>query len=268
MDLNNDGFLDLAVGSGARGSVAIFFGLPNLRFRLDFVRVSGTPIYVTHGHFLSRRSPDIAVLTETVQGGPTAVSLLLNDGLGAFEERVVTVPARTGSLAVGDFDRGGLDDLLIHSAEALVFYRGDGRGNFIATQQIKGQFLPTSIAVGDIDGDGRLDVVASVDRSTLTVLLNDGEGRLTRRMELRARFSPPAVEHGAPPPAPLVFGALPVTPILVDVDHDGRLDIVIPAVTEDFASAYLKKPSDGPLPTVSGPTSFLVIFQNRLHRSR
>src|SRR6187402_1117308 len=69
----------------------------------------------------------------------------------------------------------------------------------------------SSVALGDVDGDGRLDlVVAAGDSARLTVLRGDGSGRFA-----------------ALPGATLELGAPPGEWQLADLDGDGRLDLAL-----------------------------------------
>ena len=93
----------------------------------------------------------------------------MNDGSGTFtDETVPRMPSRlasTTSLALGDLDGDGDLDLFVgnsHLGEQNHMYLNDGTGTFT---DVTANRVPTrddwtsSLALGDVDGDGDLDLV-------------------------------------------------------------------------------------------------------------
>lgn len=83
------------------------------------------------------------------------------------------------AVASGDFDEDGRTDLAYtNGTDDLVIALGDadGDGDFEPGEPFGLTVAPTSIAVVDVDGDRRADVVLGDEAVGLTVVLGDGKG--------------------------------------------------------------------------------------------
>src|SRR5437867_10275678 len=87
-------------------------------------------------------------------------------------------------VAVGDFNRDGIQDLAVASrgvpanpGTAVWVLLGNGDGSFQAARSYLVHVSPVSVAVGDFNGDGLQDlVVANYESSVVSVLLGKGDG--------------------------------------------------------------------------------------------
>ena len=72
---------------------------------------------------------DLAVSNRTSGG----IAIFLGDGSGTFQKTHSVITEEDGiTLSHGDFDKDGIIDLALVSASShsLIFYKGDGKGNF------------------------------------------------------------------------------------------------------------------------------------------
>src|SRR5262245_2575139 len=81
-------------------------------------------------------------------------------------------------LAVGDVNGDRHADVVTANSGAhdvsLLLGTGDGLGGFEAPVRLAVGANPAAVAIGDIDGDGRPDLVAANANDTVSVLLGDG----------------------------------------------------------------------------------------------
>ena len=137
---------------------------------------------------------------------PTVVTLL-GAGNGTFTSGPISVKAiDTGLFVLADFNGDGRTDLL--TAGGLLM-TGNGDGSFGAPLQRLNvpAFRGRNIAVGDFDGDGKLDV-ALRDGNIITILLGRGDGTFAIKASYAAAFGADYLS-------------------ITDIDGDGNADIVV-----------------------------------------
>lgn len=166
-------------------------------------------------------SLDIAVACT----GKAGVCVLLGNGKGKFTPAPGSPFAALTAvhlIATGDFDSDKKLDLVVssHDANGVYLLLGDGKGGFTLTLSSPFIGFPAGkphnhgLAVGDLNGDGHLDVtMGHQDQGAIAVLLGDGQGSLKP-----APRSPYNLGRGFYPHA------------LGDVTGDGKLDVVAPDI--------------------------------------
>lgn len=196
-DVNNDKKLDLVVSCGRSRSITVLLGKGDGQFASagTAISVPDPPHEIAFGDVNLDSKLDLAVGTHDSYG----VLLLVGDGNGGFTKAPGSpIVMRTGDhphthgLALADMNRDNKPDLItVNSTDndvSLAF--GDGRGGF--TRAPRSPFpvgpSPYPFAVGDVNGDGQLDIVATATATgplrsqqlpmsrALTLLSNDGGG--------------------------------------------------------------------------------------------
>lgn len=128
---------------------------------------------------------------------------------------VFTIPGAATSMARGDFDGDGNLDLAVahFGSNEVSVSLGDGLGEFApaATFALGGfpASYPSSLTVGDFDGDGNLDLaVSNVVSDNVLVLLGDGAGGFVPSPAVPVGMNPRSIAVG-------------------DFDGDGNPDLVV-----------------------------------------
>lgn len=154
----------------------------------------------------------------------------VNDGTGSFAPneqagymiRLFGSPSdNTQSLVLGDLNRDGYLDIVAgnHGSNSAVFLN-DGSGYFTKTRELTfgpEDAKPSGMALGDIEGDGDLDVVVAYEYRYSVIFFNNGKGSFDDQQ---------SQEIG-------LLGIKTTGVALGDVDRDGSLDIVIGSLYND-----------------------------------
>ncbi|MGQ0762633.1 MAG: FG-GAP repeat domain-containing protein [Acidobacteriota bacterium] len=228
-DVNGDGRLDLAWDFHDSYNVTLLLGQANGGFAL----APNSPIVMkptgqqphTHGIGLADLNGDGKLDLATVNNADNDISVAFGDGRGGFTlaPRTFSVGPSPYPLTIGDINNDGRLDIvsnasatgpqraqqLAHSC-ALTLLINDGQGGFRRSEVPLRTMTPWSTSMGDINGDGKPDLVATHhDQSKLTVLLRDGTGNFR---EVAA--------------SPFEMGRNVWRTELVDVNRDRRLDVI------------------------------------------
>ena len=194
-DFNGDGIPDLAVANDdyPAGTVAVFLGNGDGTLRLAASLQAGPgPVGVTVADFNRDGYQDL-LITNYYDGnsskgssGPqiSGVRVFLGNGDGTFQGAFpYTKGLGTMAVAVGDFNGDGIPDLAVAQTgfypgawgDTVQILLGNGDGTFQAGPSYEGPFRPTSVVVGDFNGDGKLDI-ALAGGGGVSVLLGNGDG--------------------------------------------------------------------------------------------
>lgn len=211
-DVNGDGRVDLAIANGGSGAITIEtnsgagFGLA----ATIQVRAGANAIVLAD----LNRDGILDVLCANADNS-IAVSRGIGNGLFNTATFHNSTPTLT-RLAVGDLNGDGWPDIVAgaNGASLVPIFMNDGAGNFSGYPST---FLgtaanPAAVALGDLNGDGRMDLVT-------------GHGTVAGSQTLVALYAGNGLGFGTP--VNLTTGSGLKTLALADVNRDGLQDIIV-----------------------------------------
>jgi hypothetical protein len=257
-DLDGDGDLDLVASNGGGATVSVRVNNGNGQFSGTLnVALGGSVVAVALGD--ADNDGDLDIFGAAFNG---TVGIRINAGNGTFSGNQDIIVGNRGTypacIALGDIDGDGDLDFLAsnHYGRNEVSVRlNNGSGVFSGTQEVNIQLSigdndsPDSIALGDVDADGDLDLFATRSSNlsrTIALRLNNGSGIFSGSQSVSVNYAPVSV-------------------VLGDVDNDGDLDLL----AANYRSSSLSTASirlnggTGPLSTSSASAAgSLSLFPN------
>jgi hypothetical protein len=219
--------------------VSVFLGDGSGRFNTHVDFATGLyPNSLVVGDFNGDGKPDLALAN-----GSGTVTILLGNGDGTFQPHVeYTAGPGAFSVAVGDFNSDGKLDLAVannngNQSGTVSILLGNGDGSFQTHVDYPVGMGPYSVAVGDFNRDGKLDLVVANYPSvfTVSVLLGNGDGTFQ-------------------PQVTYPVGRQPISVAVADLNGDGNLDLAVADFTDGFVSVLLGNGDGTFRPSVEYPT--------------
>ncbi len=244
VDADRDGLLDIVVSNQFSGDVSVILGascVSDLRFRAGtgiyslvergeqlVVRSLNSPADVAAGQLDADSLADLVVVNRATN----SFAVLLGSGEGGFlnPDRGHTFPTGLSPTvaALGKFNDDPFVDLAILNEGSLdlSIYLGGGQGNFTETfssgaaGRLSAGNLPSGLAVHDVNGDGRQDLLVSNEFGDLLTLLGNGDGTFE----------------------PYERADLNVALVVADLNGDGQGDFVFSNQARDRVTVQYSQP--------------------------
>ncbi len=254
-DLDGDGKPDLAIVNSNSATVSVYrntstsgsIGSGSFAAKVDFT-TGNSPFSVAIGDLDGDGKPDLAV----VNNSSNTVSVFRNTatsgsiGTSSFAAKVdFTTGSSPRSVALGDLDGDGKIDLAIanyNSSTVSVFRNTSstgsiGSGSFAAKVDFVTGTNAFSVATGDLDGDGKLDLaVANTTSNTISIFRNTS---LSGTISFAAKQD-------------YTTGNSPYLLALGDLDGDGKLDLAVANYYSSTISVFRNTSTSGSI----GSSSF------------
>jgi hypothetical protein len=241
-DLNGDGKPDLIIANEFDNTVSVLLGNGDGTFQTQHTFAVGTgPDAVAVADLNGDGIPDLVVANGGV--GPTGevvtntMSVLLGNGDGSFKtQQTFDVGDNPDAVAVADLNGDGKPDLVVANVNngvgsgTVSVLLGNGDGTFQTQHMVAVGSVPSAVAVTDLNGDGKPDLVVlnSFD-NTMSVLLGNGDGSFQT-------------------PHTTAVGSHPSAVAVADLTGDGIPDLVV-ANTDDHTVSVLLGNGDGSFQT-------------------
>jgi len=267
-DLNNDGKPDIITSNQGSNTVSVLInttstGASGASFLTKSDIAAGSrPYTVTTADVNDDGKPDII----SANLGSNTVSVLLNTtSTGASAPTFAdsyNLPTGSGpySVVTSDIDGNGKPDIVVTNLfdnTVSVLLNSTSKGAVSLSFAAQSVFAtagnsPYSVATADINSDGQQDIIiVNIAKNTVSVLLNETGSAPTfsSYIDFKAGNSPYAVSN-------------------VDLNNDGKLDLVVTNLFDNTVSVILNTTSDKGstvtyasqtvFPTGTGPYSFAI----------
>ncbi|MFI4978958.1 MAG: FG-GAP repeat domain-containing protein [Nevskiales bacterium] len=247
-DFDGDGKPDLAVANSGSSTLSILLNDGHGNFSVSSTPSTGggsIPRGLAVADFDGDGKPDIAVADDNGQLGQ--LSVLHNNGAGFTLLTPAIAIATAVKVVAADFNGDGFPDVAVlnQGGGTVVVLLNDGSGNFAAAPgsplSLPSAATPSDLAIGDFNGDGKLDLaVSDQGNNNIYILISNGNG------SFNVAAGSPAVQGGS----------IPVGVAVGDFNGDGMPDLAVSNQTTKSVSILL---NDGTGTFASGVSSNITV---------
>ncbi len=237
-DVNGDGKLDLIsadFGSGGSGNTLTIWTNNGNGFGYNSTLTVGSgPCAIAAADVNGDGKVDL--ISANAYDG--TLTVLTNNGMGGFDLSA-TLPVGASassypdSVAAADVNGDGKPDLISANSNdgTLTVLTNNGNGGFGLNATLAVGLAPASVIAADVNGDGKPDLIsANANDGTLTVLTNNGHGLFGFNATLNVG---------------LISGSSPENVVAVDVNGDGKPDLVCADFGDDTLTVLTNNGSGG-----------------------
>ncbi|CAF2802312.1 unnamed protein product, partial [Rotaria sp. Silwood2] len=233
-DFNNDNQADIVVVNSHANSIGILLGYGNGSFakQVNCSTAYGTqPMWVALGDFNNDNKLDIV----TANRDDNSMSIFIGHGNGSFDDPE-TYPVGSGSrplyVDIGDFNQDSILDIAIvnYGTNQISVHFGLGDATFLQGDLYStgSGSQPNTLAVGDFNRDGQLDiVVANPGSDTIGVFLGSGT-----QPYARAKVRRPDI------------GSQPHFVTVGDFNNDGIFDVALANTGKNNVGIFIRLPNE------------------------
>ena len=225
-DFNGDGRPDLAVANNGSNNISYFPGNGDGTFgsRTDYD--VGQPPYGVVATDLNGDGK-LDIVAETSFSLTEGVRVLLGNGNGTFQPHVdysFSGLAQPSSILASDFNNDSKPDLVVINGSGATVFLGNGDGTLKPPANYGSSNFATSVAVGDFNTDGKIDLAVSSygfgSNGVISVMLGIGDGTFLPAVNYSTASSPFSIVKG-------------------DFNGDGKFDLATASAQTPFISVLL-----------------------------
>lgn len=216
-DFNGDGKIDVAASGEGGLAIRMNDGTGGLNTPVEYM---GIPLNnLCTGDADGDGDIDLVTVNRTTPG---TISVLLNDGAGAFSGRTdYAVDTFPSAAVVADINGDGKRDIVVANQGTIrapigtiLVLTNNGDGTFAHSASYATGKFPYRLCAADLNGDGYLDLAVAVNAPYfhsdygVAIFLNDGAGAFPSMVYHKVAAAPSGVQAA-------------------DLDADGKLDLAV-----------------------------------------